>query len=167
MLKGGSEGVDGRLGSASSAFTRPEVFRAISVLEPLQPGGARPSPSAYAPPSDYFVKIIALVTAPSQVPLPPDLPDLRPTYKAQVGQTQVIDKHALFTIRPTARLIFEKICFKGEFHIISAPPRQPQPRPATPHSAINTPFSLYTPENRSGRSGRSGGPPENGSFPPF
>ena len=82
----------------------------------------------------------------------PDMPYIRPTYETHVGQTQTIDKHSFFTICPTARHIFKKKCFKGEFHTISASQPRPQPPPA-PHSANNTRFSLYTPKNMSGMSG--------------
>lgn len=97
----------------------------------------------------------------------PDLPDLRPTYETQVGQTQTIDKHDLFTIRPTARLIFKEICFKGDFHIISPACRASpglRPFPALQHQHALLP--IYA-GKQVGQVGQSGRPPENGSFPPF
>lgn len=94
-------------------------------------------------------------TPPFALP-PPDLPDLRPTSKTQVGQSQDIEKHSLFTICPTCPTYFEEICFKATF----TPSLHPRPPP------LRRRHALLPIEPKTGRAGRAVGRSiENWLFP--
>lgn len=123
--------------------------------------GLPPSPSA--PPSDCLVKIIA--SKPPRLQSHSRPTSARPAKHKSGRLKALINMPYLPSARP-ARSVSRKYALRGEFHIISAPPRQPRPPPVprTPPSTRTFPSIRW----KTGRAvGQSGRPPENGSSPPF